>query len=177
MSAVISFCAGAFLLYWPYLWCRYRKEDPGAYGLLWEFDRRDIMQTLVVSALILFFLTIVAVNWPWDELPHKRGLWEALNLGASGLAAAVIEETFFRGWLQPTFEKKLGPYAAIVVTNLIFAPLHLIAAPRLISLCTFFPGVVMGLLKHRYKNLTPPALFHFIGNVWAIWFFPTSIGF
>ena len=39
-------------------------------------------------------------------------------------------------------------------------------------LCTFFPGLIMGWLKYRYQNLFPPALFHFIGNIWSIWFFP-----
>ena len=96
---------------------------------------------------------------------------------ASGLAAAVIEETFFRGWLQPVFAKKLGPYAAIAVVNLIFAPVHLIVAPYWISLCTFFPGLVMGWLKYRHDSLLPPALFHFLGNIWAIWFFPSPVNF
>ena len=67
--------------------------------------------------------------------------------------------------------------AAIVAVNLIFAPVHLFAAPYWISLCTFFPGLVMGWLKYRHDSLLPPALFHFLGNVWAIWFFPSPVGF
>lgn len=177
MNSLLSLCAGAFLLYMPYLWCRYKKEDPCSYGLCWKISVTDIVQTLGVSALILSVLTLAALNWPWDKLPRTRSFGEAAELIASGFAAAVIEETFFRGWLQPMLERKIGPWRAIVVTNLIFAPLHLIAAPRLVSLLTFFPGLVMGWLKYRYKNLTPPALFHFIGNIWAVWFFPSSVGF
>lgn len=135
------------------------------------------METLVVTAAVLAVLTAVALAWPWEELPRHRGLRSVAELAASGLAAAVIEETFFRGWLQPMFAKKLGPYAAIVAVNLIFAPVHLVAAPYWISLCTFFPGLVMGWLKYRHNSLLPPALFHFLGNVWAIWFFPSPVGF
>ncbi len=177
MSTFISFCAGVFLLYWPYGWCWYRKEDPDEYGLRWECRAKDFMQTLAVSAFILLALTVVAMNWPWEALPRKRGLWTVLNMGASGLAAAIIEETFFRGWLQPVLERHFHPFAAIVITNLVFAPIHLIVAPYWISLCTFFPGLIMGWLKYRYKNLFPPALFHFIGNIWSIWFFPMPVNF
>ena len=155
MGSIAAFCIGVFLLYWPYLWCWYRREDPELYGLRWSADRRAVAETLVVTAAVL----------------------AVLELAASGLAAAVIEETFFRGWLQPVFARRLGPYAAIVAVNLIFAPVHLFAAPYWISLCTFFPGLVMGWLKYRHDSLLPPALFHFLGNVWAIWFFPSPVGF
>ncbi|MCD8391927.1 MAG: hypothetical protein LUB57_01710, partial [Cloacibacillus porcorum] len=84
MSTFISFCAGVFLLYWPYGWCWYRKEDPDKYGLRWEFRAKDFMQTLAVSAFILLALTVVAMNWPWEALPRKRGLWTVVNMGASG---------------------------------------------------------------------------------------------
>ncbi|WP_278548821.1 Synerg-CTERM system glutamic-type intramembrane protease MrtS [Cloacibacillus evryensis] len=177
MGTVVSFCAGVFLLYWPYVWCWYGKKDPDDYGLRWDFNIKDFMQTLAVSAFILLILTVVAMNWPWETLPRKRALWEALSLGGSGLAAAIIEETFFRGWLQPMLERRFSPFAAIVLTNLVFAPIHLIVAPYWISLCTFFPGLIMGWLKYRYKNLFPPALFHFVGNIWSIWFFPLPVKF
>lgn len=165
------------MLYFPNLWCRLREEAPESYGLCWNFNRRDFIQTLLITGGVLVLLTVVALHWPWDTLPHKRTLGEVLNMGAGGLAAAVIEETFFRGWLQPLFAKRYDPYVAIVLTNLIFTPIHLFVAPNLISLCIFFPGCIMGWLKHRYNNLFPPALFHFLGNVWAIWFFPVPIEF
>ena len=177
MGSIAAFCIGVFLLYWPYLWCWYRREDPELYGLRWSADRRAVAETLAVTAAVLAVLTAVALAWPWEELPRRRGLHAVLELAASGLAAAVIEETFFRGWLQPVFARRLGPYAAIVAVNLIFAPVHLFAAPYWISLCTFFPGLVMGWLKYRHDSLMPPALFHFLGNVWAIWFFPSPVGF
>lgn len=177
MGSLAAFCSGVFLLYWPYLWCWYRKEDPKIYGLRWSADRRAVAETLAVAAAVLAVLTAAALAWPWEELPRRRGLRSVLELAASGLAAAVIEETFFRGWLQPLLERRFGPYAAIAAANLVFAPVHLIVSPYWISLCTFFPGLVMGWLKYRYGSLLPPALFHFIGNIWAIWFFPSPVRF
>lgn len=165
--------AGIFLLYWPYIWCRVRKESIDEYGLRWVYDKDSILQTLLVSAGVLSILTPVALYWPWDTLPHSRTPGMVMSMLASGLAAAIIEETFFRGWVQPILRRKLSAFAAIVITNLIFAPIHLIAAPSVISLATFFPGLIMGTLRERYGNIFPSILFHFLGNVWAIWFFPS----
>ena len=175
MKEIISLAAGVFLLYWPYFWCWYRKENPADYGLSWSNKKKDILQTLFVSAAVLLLLTPVALMWPWDSLPHRRTLYEALNLPAAGLAAAVIEETFFRGWLQTIIKKYLPVSAAVLLTNMIFAPIHLIAAPNIISLTTFFPGVIMSILRERYGNILPSVIFHFVGNIWAIWFFPIGI--
>lgn len=175
MGSFASFCCGVVFLYWPYLWCRFRKEEPENYGLKWEFSFRAFCDVSMLSAAVLALLTIIAVNWPWEDLPRHRSLRDVLELGASGLAAAIIEETFFRGWMQPLLTRRLSPAGAIILTNLLFAPLHLIVSPHLISLCTFFPGLIMGWLKYRYKNLFPPTLFHLLGNIWSIWFFPAPI--
>jgi membrane protease YdiL (CAAX protease family) len=172
MRSFASLAIGAALLYWPYLWCWVRKENIEIYGLRWDFDPVAIFHTLLITAFVLILLTPVALLWPWDTLPHHRSLTAVLNMIASGLAAAIIEETFFRGWLQTMLRKKMSAVIAICIVNLIFAPIHLIASPSLISLATFFPGLIMGALKERYNNVLPSIMFHFLGNIWAIWFFP-----
>lgn len=172
---IISFFVGVALLYWPYVWCRYTKEGIGVYGLAWDYDRRAILWTLGLTACVIALLTPVALLWPWGvKLPRHRDLPTVLRLLASGLAAAVIEETFFRGWLQTLFRRRLGAAAAIVLTSAVFALCHLFAQPHLIALTPFFPGLVMGYLREKYGNVFPSMLFHFLGNVWAIWFFPSS---
>lgn len=170
---IFSLCAGIALLYWPYVWCWFKKEHPEDYGLLWRCGKRAVYETLTVTAFVLLILTPVALFWPWDSLPHKREFSFALKLIASGLAAAVIEETFFRGWLQTVLRKRFSAFWAVVLVNCFFAPMHLIAAPYIISLATFFPGLIMGALKERYNNVVPGMIFHFLGNVWAVWFFPS----
>lgn len=136
------------------------------------FEKRAILQTLVITAFTLLLLTAVALVWPWDDLPHRRPFDMVLKLMISGFAAAVAEEIFFRGWMQPALRRRYSAAVSIVAVNLVFAPLHLIAAPYLISLLTFFPGLIMGWLRERYGNILPSIIFHFLGNVWAIWFFP-----
>lgn len=169
---LLSLIIGASLLYWPYIWCRIRKEAPETYGLVWQFEKRDIIVTLVITAATLAILTPVALHWPGVSLPHRRPISKVLYMLAAGLAAAVIEETFFRGWLQTIFKRHSNAIAAIIAVNLIFAPLHLILTPSKIALATFFPGLIMGYLRERFDNVFPSIVFHFLGNVWAIWFFP-----
>jgi len=150
---------------------RDRAEDVSPFRVV--FDKRAILQTLVITAFTLLLLTAVALVWPWDDLPHRRPFDMVLKLMISGFAAAVAEEIFFRGWMQPALRRRYSAAVSIVAVNLVFAPLHLIAAPYLISLLTFFPGLIMGWLRERYGNILPSIIFHFLGNVWAVWFFPS----
>jgi membrane protease YdiL (CAAX protease family) len=150
---------------------RSRAKDVSPFRVV--FEKRAIAQTLIITAFTLSMLTAVALVWPWDDLPHRRPFDMVLKLIISGLAAAVAEEIFFRGWMQPMLRKRYSATVSIVAVNLVFAPLHLIAAPYFISLLTFFPGLIMGWLRERYGNILPSMIFHFLGNVWAIWFFPS----
>ena len=150
---------------------RSRAKDVSPFRVV--FEKRAIAQTLIITAFTLSMLTAVALVWPWDDLPHRRPFDIVLKLMISGFAAAVAEEIFFRGWMQPALRRRYSAAVSIVAVNLVFAPLHLIAAPYLISLLTFFPGLIMGWLRERYGNILPSIIFHFLGNVWAIWFFPS----
>ncbi len=150
---------------------RSRAKDVSPFRVV--FEKRAIAQTLIITVFTLSMLTAFALVWPWEDLPHRRPFDLVLKLVISGLAAAVAEEIFFRGWMQPMLRKRYSAAVSIVAVNLVFAPLHLIAAPYFISLLTFFPGLIMGWLRERYGNILPPMIFHFLGNVWAIWFFPS----
>ena len=169
---MISFAAGCFLLYFPFVWCRVRNEDPMDYGLILRRSKKDVIETLLISLAILLLITPAAFYLAQISLPIHRGGADVMRLAASGLAAAIIEEFFFRGWLQSLLRKRFSAFFAIVAVNMVFAPIHLIATrdPRI--LLTFFPGLVMGGLRERYGNVLPSIIFHFLGNLWAVWFFP-----
>ncbi|MDL2297914.1 CPBP family intramembrane metalloprotease [Synergistaceae bacterium OttesenSCG-928-D05] len=171
---IVAFIAGAFLLYWPYVWCWYRKESLDSYGLVWNFNKKDTVQTIILSVVLLALLTPISIIWPGSNAPHMRSFEFVLKMGASGLAAAVIEETFFRGWLQTLFRRRFSAIPSIIMVNMIFAPIHLIAHPNPMSLLTFFPGLVMGALREKYNNIFPAMIFHLLGNLWAIWFYPSA---
>lgn len=162
----------ATMLYGPYLWCRLRRETFESYGLRWDLSARALKETVLWTALTLTPLTFIALAWPGLSLPHSPSPQTAMTQITAGFVAAVVEETFFRGWVQSLLSRRLGAFPAIVIASGLFAFSHRIVRPEPIFLATFFPGLVMGLLRHRHGSVAPAALYHGLGNIWAVWFFP-----
>jgi membrane protease YdiL (CAAX protease family) len=96
----------------------------------------------------------------------------AVALAVSGTVAAVVEETFFRGWIFTIVRRRLGPGTTIIIISLLFALSHLFLKVHWLRIATFFPGLVMGYLRERTENIVPGMIYHGIGNIWSIWFFP-----
>jgi hypothetical protein len=73
-----------------------------------------------------------------------------------GLAAALGEESVFRGALQPRF--------GLILTAVLFALLHSNYGITLSTVLVFAVGMVLGLLRQRY-NTTASMLAHAIYNI------------
>lgn len=163
------------MAYGPFWWCRWQRVDPQSLGLVWTYDRRSIAECLALTTVVLAGLTVVAMNWPGETLPRASSLNRTFNMLLSGTAAAIIEEIFWRGWVQPLLKRWMPALLAVVIAAALFGASHLILSPKWLSFATFLPGILMGLLKERHNSLATPTLFHFLGNVWAIWFYPTPM--
>lgn len=85
--------------------------------------------------------------------PLTRSVFGILTLG---LAAALGEETIFRGALQPRF--------GLILTSLLFALLHSTYGLTLSTLLVFMVGVVLGLLRQRH-NTTTSMITHAVYNM------------
>lgn len=173
IKSILQFGIAAFLLYFPFIWCRMRNEDPDSYGLNWRFTASSFKEMAYVTFSTLFILTIIAFNWPTEDLPRYSPIARTLNLLGAGIAAACIEEVFFRGWMQTLFRKRFSAVSSIFSVSLLFALAHVIANPLIHSLAVFFPGLIMGFLRERHGNLASSTAFHAIANIWAIWFSPS----
>lgn len=88
---------------------------------------------------------------------------------------AVAEEIFFRGYLQSNIlslltiatKKKLAflQFMSIIISAVVFAASHSLLLGNLISIITFFPGLILGWLFIKTKSLLAPILFHGLANV------------
>jgi uncharacterized protein len=78
-----------------------------------------------------------------------------------GIGAPIVEEVFFRGFLQPAAVKRLGAPAGLILTALIFGAVHfqLLQFP---ALAVF--GLILGLLAHHYRRLGPAIVAHMVFN-------------
>lgn len=174
-SEIIGLIAAAFMLYFPYEWCKFRHEDEKFYGLKWFLTKKSKRDLIIALSITLIPLTVITFYWPyeWGGRGLKNpSLWEAINYLGGGIAAAFIEETFFRGWLQTLAVKKFGVYIGIFISTLIFALSHLIAISGWLRVATFFPGLIMGILRYRGGSVLPSIIYHALCNVWAVWLAP-----
>ncbi|MGA2622225.1 MAG: CPBP family intramembrane glutamic endopeptidase [Bacteroidota bacterium] len=77
---------------------------------------------------------------------------------------AIVEELMFRGLIQRSFEKGLGPLSGVVLTGVIFGAYHL-------NPFAFLPlaalGVYLGFLALRANSIWVSAAAHFFNNATA----------
>ena len=68
----------------------------------------------------------------------------------------LLEDTFFRGFLQPGLEERCGPLLAIVVQAVLFSthPYHVVQSPDNLPRIFLF-GLIAGLLYWRTRSLIP----------------------
>ena len=59
-----------------------------------------------------------------------------------------------------------------LLATLCFALSHLIVLTGWLRVATFFPGLIMGLLRYRNGSVLPSILYHALCNVWAVWWAP-----
>lgn len=78
---------------------------------------------------------------------------------------AFVEEFFFRGLIQSSFERSMKPITAALVTGVIFGAYHFnpFSAVPLIGLGCFF-----GFLRLRSASIVVPMTTHFVNNTLAV---------
>jgi hypothetical protein len=166
---MVAFIVFAFFLYFPYVWSALRGESPERYGLFWKLTPSSARDVLFVTLGTLVPLTGIVFLFfsrslpPWTMERFLPGL-------LSGLAAAVSEETFFRGWLQTLLSRRMSAWWSILLANILFGLSHIFQGP--FAMLAFFPGLLMGLLRSRHGSVLPAILYHWFGNIWSIWFYP-----
>jgi membrane protease YdiL (CAAX protease family) len=171
-SYVIPTIVGMAFVCVPFYWCRAHGVDAEEFGLSWRTSKVNLMECLLITGAFLAPLTLISLSWPTESLPRVSPFGRTINLLIAGCSAAVIEEVFYRGWLQPLIRKHLGALLSIIITSAIFAASHVFVAQTAFLFAVFVPGCVMGFLRERHGNIATSTLFHAAGNVWAVWFVP-----
>ncbi|WP_170837339.1 CPBP family intramembrane glutamic endopeptidase [Actinopolyspora xinjiangensis] len=123
-----------------------------------------------------FYLSQVSVLAPppvaAESLPDPVTL--AVVSVVTLLTAGVLEEFFYRGFLQTRLERLVGRWPAILVASLLFAamhlPTHLGSTAVITELATVLVfqglfGVFCGYLWSRYRNIWMPVVVHILVNL------------
>ncbi|MGH1385706.1 MAG: lysostaphin resistance A-like protein [Kordia sp.] len=86
----------------------------------------------------------------------------------------IVEELFFRNYLQRALTEKYKPYLAIFFASLLFSCIHLQLGKSLYDISflnlhdayiTFFGGFISGVLLYKSKSIVPSILFHIFWNL------------
>jgi membrane protease YdiL (CAAX protease family) len=121
---------------------------------------------LLGAALVAHVIAYLVVFARFIPLPPESELLEAYLRRPFGGAAVftlavviapLLEEFFFRGWMQRTLERRYDPMVAIVVTAAAFAALHLDAFGFVVRLAF---GLLVGYLAYSTRSVWPGVVLH-----------------
>lgn len=147
------------------------------------FHSFNILKNLFKAVLWLIALKIFTIVYgavailvfdlkPPEEL--VQGIPNIFGYGIGGIILAIFvvsiiapiaEETFFRGFVYPALRKKLGVWAGIWTTALIFALFH---ARVWMIIPVAAMGAALGLLYEQEKSLGPPIMLHSLNNLLSL---------
>jgi membrane protease YdiL (CAAX protease family) len=138
---------------------------------------RDRLFWLAVMAgplcwLVLLLLLKPAPHWTWPLAAPVQYLLPVL-------VYPVLEEIVFRGLLQELAQefisrRAFGPLSlANLLTSLVFTGFHFLNHAPLWAALVFFPSLVFGFFKDRYRTLTAPIVLHGFYNAGFLLLFTT----
>ena len=140
------------------------------------FQRFALKDLLIWGAAFLVLAIAQEVIGAVAELDSPRGEWrskyDATNLAvrvvAVGLLYPIAEEFLFRGVILGPFRRKVGPAAAVVLSAIAFAAVHI--QYDLIGMgFVLADGLLFGAARVLGRSVYLPMIFHVCGNSYAVW--------
>jgi uncharacterized protein len=155
-SVLMSLALGWIYFQHRLRWDLFFRADPKKFGM-------DLSVGLVAASSIIGLSLFASKNFLWAQLLGDEfakivvplHFWE---IAAVALLSGIVEETFFRGAIQPV----LG----LIPTSLLFGIAHFVPRKQLLpwSACAVLAGFVMGCLFELTHNLFPAILAHSATN-------------
>lgn len=124
------------------------------------------------TAMGVAIIAVLAIGAPKTNNPINAvindGSWWAITALSIVLSVipALVEETFFRGFLQRRFLQRWSPVFAISVSTLLFAVMHMDSLQHIMAVVPL--GLVNGLLAYRTNSVKPGMLVHAIHNTGVV---------
>lgn len=121
-----------------------------------------LLYLLLLSVGVIDQETLDRLSDPAERLLDTAPGWSFLLLVLLvGLGAPLMEECFFRGFVQPAAVRRFGSVAGVVGTAAVFAAAHfqMLQFPAL-----FLFGLLLGLLAHLSGRIGPCVVAHIVFN-------------
>ncbi|WP_150139537.1 CPBP family intramembrane glutamic endopeptidase [Candidatus Enterovibrio escicola] len=135
------------------------------------------LQAIVATTIPLFALLPIASTFGKLELEFSIPNWWWLFLIKNLLFTCVVEEAFFRGFLQRSLSQRFGLVFGLLIASTLFGLAHLSGGLLLVVFASL-AGLGYGLIFHFSGRLWAAVLVHFFFNFSHLIFFtyPLSPG-
>ena len=176
--------AGWFILIFPVGWW-YRRRKPKQYGL--TLSSKPLKFYLFAGVVLFAFselptqiLTLLNSSYSlgeqiaWRETIYQISwnnleFWLLMAVGSFGLIP-ILEELFYRGYVQTRLEEDLGAPTAILAATVLFAFSHsqyyILNAYNIGTLATIiFSSIAYGYLFYRTRSLLITIIPHILVNI------------
>lgn len=152
----LEIVASVFLVLNFYLMLRLRHGPPVWSLLGWtSLNGQSLQRALVDGTALAFLVDLVAHATTAAAQPIR--LWDVVLLNVT--IGPFIEESFFRGCLQPVITQTAGRTVGIFATATIFASLHRVSTPTE-WLCLLGTGIAYGWARTETNSTTTAACMH-----------------
>ncbi len=133
----------------------------------WRIDNvwHDMSYCLLsgsVAVCAVYLLGLLIGNWDWTQFVTAQNQFTFANrilFLLIGLNAGFVEESLFRGFLQPTAIQSFGFAFGLIFIDFIFAAYYLNFHPQAF-LGKFILGLIFGSLRSRDQSLPRPDVAH-----------------
>ncbi len=155
---------------------KYNVPFKEAFGISYSKLPLSVNQGLFVTAVIIITTTIIGLIFsqflgvkdqdPYTNMPVDRfRLFTILAI----FFAPVVEEIFFRGFMQPAIIKRLGVFWGVLITALIFGLSHtqyVDFGAAMVSVTVI--GLILGITRQMTNSVMPGIFAHFFNNLLAV---------
>lgn len=161
-------------LFFPLLWARLTRD-----WISVGFTRRNLRQAFLWglwSGLLGIVYTVIVFGRGYSISP-MLGLQLAVGIPIWILVMSPFQEFFFRGWLQPRFQKVMGKWAGLFFTSLCFTLWHFLpplegtatstlpVTSAIGVLSCFGFGMLFGYIFQRTDNIVAPWIAHALAGI------------
>ena len=130
-------------------------------------NKRRLTTVIAISFIVIFTLanlfSLIAID---PQLP-SWWWWFALN---NLLLTCVIEEVFFRGFIQQKLTSKFNPFVGLIVASLLFGIAHFAGGLNYVVVATL-AGLLYGVVYLNTGKIWHAILMHFCLNMVHLYLF------
>jgi uncharacterized protein len=146
---------------------RFRLDVPAKpiYFLLAPLGAVGLGATLDALITLLGYSQVGSLPSFRRAMESATGLWLVAIFVGVGPVASLMEELFFRGFMQTRLAQRWRLWPAVVVTSLCFGLFHM---DLIHSLVAFLLGLWLGYITERTGSLRPAITGHILNNVTSV---------